>query len=99
MRCFSEIGQGAGERVKGKQASENESGGHLTARRISNAMIGDYLWLMYMVTSKPKRTSLYSGVCHFMMVSSFDCGPAGLPGLLADVPPSLIYRQHTCQSR
>ena len=26
----------------------------------------DYLWLMYIVTSKPKRTSLYSGVCHFI---------------------------------
>ena len=26
-----------------------------------------YLLLMYMVTSKPKRISLYSGVVHFMV--------------------------------
>ena len=28
-----------------------------------------YLLLMYMVTSKPKRMSLYVGVCHFIVVT------------------------------
>ena len=30
-----------------------------------------YLLLIYMVTSKPKRISLYSGVSHFIVLSSF----------------------------
>lgn len=29
----------------------------------------DYLLLMYIVTSKPKRMSLYSGVSHFIVIA------------------------------
>ena len=32
-------------------------------------VIINYLLLMYIVTSKPKRMSLYSGVCQFILLS------------------------------
>jgi hypothetical protein len=52
--------------------------------------------LMYIVTSKPKRMSLYSGVSHFMVISFWSAKLDRLPGLrdeanlfrLCDIAPA-----------
>ena len=48
-----------------------------------------YLLLMYMVTSKPKRMSLYSGVCHFMSVVLMVGGKDALIG--ANAVPEMAF--------
>lgn len=59
----------AGLRPMRRRGREIKSLGGISAAPTPENNKG-YLLLMYIVTSKPKRMSLYSGVSHFMMTSS-----------------------------
>ena len=57
-------------RNMGYEAGRN-TGNKKGSRRpfFKQLVIINYLLLMYIVTSKPKRMSLYSGVCQFIILS------------------------------